>query len=284
MSKKLADYVDSTLDEGYSLKEAGDRLKQEGYDDKEIEDALSQANSKHTRHTRLLIALAGFAAFIVLGILIYVFVIVPMFVPVPAVQPPLISQAVTSGTQLGAPDAQPALSSTHAGIVSTAQVEYVLTLLGAYKLHTNPLTGKPPELDVIVTDTGQSFAVAVQGGKVQAAIGTSEHPDVVIRATYDAIVSLNNAKNATAFKERAAQLLAEREQRGLTGELKTSTQDMLLKGYLGLYEENKGLIADAGITGHAVDDLQLGGFSLIGMFWTVVIVWAALLVRMGVHR
>ena len=202
----------------------------------------------------------------------------------------LINQAVT--TRLSGAETSPqALSSAHAGIVSPAQVEYVLTMLGAYKLHTNPLTGKPPELDVIVTDTQQSFAVAVQGGKVQVALGTSQHPDAVIRVTYDALIALNNAKNATEFRERAAQLLKEREQRGLSGEMKTSTQDMLLKGYLALYEENKDLISFTGVpsgpadvTGHAIDDLQLGGFSLIGMFWTVVIVWSALLLRMGVHR
>jgi hypothetical protein len=290
MDKKLVSYVDSVLDEGYSLKDAGERLKQEGYEDAEIEVALSHASHNHERHTRLFVALAGFAAFIVLGVLIYVFVIVPTMVPVPEeYRAPLINQAVTRGTQLGSAPEQQSLSSTQAPTVSEDDIASVLTLLGAYKLHANPLTGKPPEIEIILTDTQQTFDASVTGNKVNVWLGAAPHPDVTVRLTRDAIAALAGAKTADEFKSTAATLFRERNQRGYTGELHTSTQDMLLKGYLSLYNDNKDAIESAKktpsgalVTGNAFLDLPLAGSGLAGMFATISIVWGAVLLRMGI--
>lgn len=269
MDKQLANYVRSTLHQGFTLEQVAERLHKEGWHEDDIQRALTEATQHHRSKARLIIALTGFIAFLALGILAYLFIISPAFVEKPQLDKPLVSKSVAPGVAL----------------IDSSHIEYVLNELGAYKLHQNPLSGDLPEIEIVLTDTRQAFTAIVENNVVRVRPGAAASPDARITASQDAVVMLATAEGEAQFNPRAAQLLREREQRGYAGELLTDERDLLLKGYLALYREKQGVIESSGITGSVIAELPLAGFVLIGTYVLVLILWfSALLVMAFGHR
>ncbi len=282
MHKKLVNYVRTSLHQGYTLAEVAERLRQEGWEEDEIERALADAAQKHVRKARLLIALAGLLAFLALGILAYLFLISPAFVEKPELeQPLLVSESVSRSGQTNGIPGEPGLLSTPIEIITADHVQYVLTEMGAYKLHANPFTGDLPEIEILLSDISKTYTAVIDNNVVSVTDGTSATPDVRVTVTQDAVVELATAESDQLFDERAAQLLRERTERGFTGKLLTSQSDLLLKGYLSLYNEQKDVVASAGITGGAIAEVPLAGSSMLGMFVIIVVLWGAMIVRLA---
>jgi hypothetical protein len=282
MHKKLVNYVRTSLHQGYTLAEVAERLRQEGWEEDEIERALADAVQKHVRKARLLIALAGLLAFLALGILAYLFLLSPAFVEEPVLERPLlVSESVSRSAQTNGIPGEPGLLSTPVEIVAAEHIRYVLTEIGAYKLHANPFTGDLPEIEILLSDISKTYTAIINDNAVEVVEGASATPDVRVEVTQDAVVELATAESDQLFDERAARLLRERDQRGFTGKLLTSQSDLLLKGYLSLYNEQKEVVEAAGITGGAIAEVPLAGSGMLGMFVIIIVLWGAIIVRMA---
>ncbi len=310
MDKKLVKYVSENLHKGYSMADIAERLRKEGWEERDIQDSLTSVAKHHQHNAALGIAIAGFAAFIVLGLLVYFVVLSPSFVKEPTIEKPALldsSQQVyangnaQAGQELEAtaeqlPEPVPEQITEPVAVqetpvqppaeqqpqINSDQLAYVLTKLGAYKLHANTFTGAKPELEIELVDIGKIFSAVVEDNEVVVSEGRAKAPDAKIKADTYAVSSLVSASDAD-FKEKAAQLLNEREQRGYTGELVAGKGDLLLKGYLGLYDDMKAMFAPESPTGQVVSDLSLIGSELIGMFFLIAVLWAALILRMAVR-
>jgi hypothetical protein len=302
MDKKLVKYVSENLHKGYSMADIAARLRKEGWEERDIQDSLTSVAKQHQHNAALGIAVAGFAAFIVLGLLVYFVILSPSFVKEPVIEKPAMiesSQQVyangnayaeqefeATAEQLPEPEQMSTASAVQENDskkkVNPDQIEYVLTKLGAYKLHENTFTGDKPELEIELVDIGKVFSAVVEDNEVIVSEGHARTPDAKIRADSYAVSSLVSAGD-DEFKEKAAQLLNEREQRGYTGELVAGKGDLLLKGYLGLYDDMKAMFAPESPTGQVVSDLSLIGSELIGMFFLIAVLWAALILRMAVR-
>jgi hypothetical protein len=287
MNKKLVKYVQSTLHQGYSAAQVTEHLRKAGYPEQDIENALFDAARAHQRRYRLIIALTGLIAFIALGIILYFIFISPAFVEKPFVaQPALLSQQVEAGTAVQAPGLSeiPELVSAAVQLVGAEHIRYVLNELGAYKLHANPFTGDLPEIEIYVRDLQKTFTAIIDDNEVMVAEAVSQSPDARVEVMQDAFVSLSTAEGEQEFQKRAAQLLSEREQRGYKGMLLTSEQDLVLKGYVALYQEQEEVIQGSGSTGSVILELPLHSTALIGMFVMVAMLWGLLLVRLSLDR
>jgi len=282
MDEKAVKYVQEHLHRGYTAAQVAEQLRTYGWPEEDIEDALTAVARKHRRHAMFMASLAGFVAFLVLGILLYFIVIEPAFVAKPIVeQPSIVSESVSRSAQTnGLPGSAPGLLTQAVPLVDTKHLVYVLTELGAYKLHENPFSGDIPEMEIYLQDIQQTFTATVESNIVHVREGVAESPDVRIEAGQDAIVALATANNPLVFKTWAAQLLREYEQRGYKGIILTNEKDLLLKGYLALYEQNQAAIESSGITGGAIIELPLLGSGMIGMYVIVLVLWGMLLVRM----
>ena len=281
-------YVQSTLHQGHSAADVAEHLRKAGYVEEDIERALTEAARSHQRRARVIIASLGLVALIILGLMFYLVFIFPAFVEKPVVaQPALLSQRTEAGTAVQAPGMSadvPELLSSAVQLVGAEHIAYALNELGAYKLHSNPFTGDLPEIEIFIKDIQKTFTAIIADNEVGVSEGISQSPDARIEVTQDAIVALSTAKDEHEFDQRAASLLSEREQRGLKGMLLTSEQDLVLKGYVALYQEQQVVVEDAGITGGIIIELPLHSTALMGMFVMVVLVWGILLVRMALDR
>ncbi len=214
---------------------------------------------------KLLLVFLGLIAFILLCFGFYFFVISPEAAK-PVVEKP--AQMAEAGP----------------AVVDERMLEYLLTELGAYKLHANSFSGDLPEFELMIAETQQKFAAVVKNNAVRVRQGSAESPDARITLNADAVLFLSSAANDGERKARAAQLLREREQRGLNAELLAGKGDLLLKGYLALYDENKDTIAASGLTGSAVAELPLHASSVAGFMVIIVVLWGALAMRLAFSR
>ncbi len=264
MDNKLAEYVRTAMRQGFSHRQVvAERLRSEGWPAGDIQAALAGSSLRHRRSTLLWVALAGFVAFLILGILAYLFIIAPAFVEKPELQRP----AVLAGTQR----------------IDESHIAYVLTELGAYKLHANPFTSDLPEMEIYLTDVRQVYAAIVENNVVRVRKGTAQSPDVRVELTQDAIVLLATAADKGEFDQRTTQLLEEIDQRGYTAELQADEKDLVLKGYLVLYGEHQEKVETAGITGGAIAELPLLSSGLSGIFVIIIMLWYAVLVHMALN-
>jgi hypothetical protein len=249
-------------------------------------------------------------SFVFISIVIHLFVISPAFVERPEYEPPILaSQQARAPQETGGQQATPGLESiveevppepvpemiedetiegepeeappAPASSVNEQVLAEIIVQLGAYKLHANPFTGDLPEIEIYVMDTQETFTAVVQGNNVNVQRASAESPDARVEVTQDAIMELATAPDAAAFNQRAGTLFAEREQRGFTGTLYAGNTDLLLKGYLALYNEHKDALGGAEITGSAIAELPLAGSGLAGMFTIIIVLWGLLVLRLG---
>lgn len=280
MNRKVVMYVRENLHKGYSHAQIAEHLRDSGYPDDDIAAALTAASRGHRRALHFTVACIGLVALLLLGALAYVVVVAPD-VEKPAVLKPVLSQQAEQEQQVErAPEIQsPGILESVRTPVTAMELTYVLTEIGAYKLHPNIFTGELPVIEIIVVDEQKAFTAVVRDNKVLVQEGAAGASDIRIAATQDAIHALAAAKDDVAFKAQATQLLAERDERGLGGEIRTSEKNLLLKGYLALYNQNKDAVAAAGITGGAIHDIPLAGSELFGMFLLITVLWGVLLLR-----
>ena len=88
MDKQIVQYVRENLHKGYSMADIAGRLRRGGWEDDDIQDALTHAAKGHQHKTRLLIVSLGFAALQVLGIMAWLVIVSPAFVKEPVVEKP----------------------------------------------------------------------------------------------------------------------------------------------------------------------------------------------------
>ncbi len=309
MQKKLVKYVKENLHKGYSAAEISEKLKQHGYDDEEIQEVLVEEAHTHQHIARTRLVMTGFVALLILGIIFYLFVLSPAGVEKPYVEKPgilpveerTIVESTWTGSRVPADqvlvseqmlveepvsieeavkEVAEQIRQTIPPSVDETHLAYVLTELGAYKLHKNPFTGELPEIEIIITDTEQIFSAVIQDNEVVVVSGNAKSPDARISVDSYAVLELVGAEN-DEFKMRASELFNERDQRGYTGELVAGKAELLLKGYMGLYDEAKELGSP---TGSVIEEVELAGSQVIGAFFIIVILWGSLILRMVLHR
>jgi hypothetical protein len=66
------------------------------------------------------------------------------------------------------------------GEISEEQVEWVVNELGAYKVHSIPLTNNTPQFNIKLTDTGQVFGVEVIDNEFEFTPQPVSDPDLAI--------------------------------------------------------------------------------------------------------
>lgn len=260
MNEQLAAYIRESLRNGFSKVQIAERLRQEGWLDEDIQKALRTAEWRGTRKRALVLAIMGLVAFVFLCAGLYFLVISPIYVAKPFVEKPVQN------------------------VVDESMLEYVLTELGAYKLHANPFSGDVPEIEILVLDARQTFTATIEENVVRVRRGTATSPDARITVNQEAVLFLSNAQDEEEMGRQATQLLREREQRGLKAELLAEKGDLLLKGYLALYDEHKENIKAAGIIGGAVVELPLHASSVAGFIVIIIVLWGALVTRMALNR
>jgi len=297
MDKKLVKYVRENLAKGFLHDDIIARLEKEGWGEEDITYALEHASEEHKHNMRVWFAVGGFIAFIVLCMIVYFAVLSPT-VEKPFIEKPQMSEAPVSGVQAGgaqAPplelhsiavpvqvpkQAAPAQQKAAPDAVTPKQLEYALTELGFYKIHPNPFGKTLPEIEVFVTDTRQVFRAVVEKNRVRVTSGKSKAPDLRVEVDRHAIAQIVTASDEKQVKERAAQLFKEREKRGYRGMLVARRTDLLLKGYLSLYNEAKSMVKESEITGSAIADIDLSASQFVGMFTIIVTLWGALILQM----
>ena len=63
-------------------------------------------------------------------------------------------------------------------------VNWLVNELGAYKLHANPLTGETPQMEILITDTGENFTSTTIGNMPSTNMGIPVEgptPDIRIK-------------------------------------------------------------------------------------------------------
>ena len=286
VNPKLVNYVRETLHKGYSHKDVTAHLRKEGWKSEDIRNVMAIASKKHLRVAQFFLILSGLIAFIIIGYSVHLFIIEPAFVEKPELErPPLLSESISRSVQSnGVTGDYPVAQSIAISLVDAKHLEYILTELGAYRLHKNPLSGKSPKIEILVRDLKQTFTVFVEDNRVKVFEGHTKDPDVRVSVDQDAIVSLSIAPNEAVFKEQAAMLLSNYDASGYSGELLTSEADLLLKGYVSLYNANKEAIEAAGITGGAIAELPLLGTGYVGLFVLIMLLWYIAIVKIAISR
>lgn len=243
---------------GFTMKEVAEGLRRQGVPEERVQEELVAIAREHVREARFRLALAGFIIFIILGIIGYIFFFAP--------------GGEVTGRVIGTNSA------------TAAKISSVITRLGVSELRSNKFTNDVPEAEIYFKDTQRTFSAIVNNGRVIVREREAASPDFTVVVDEAALDFLLTAGSGAEFRRRAEQLVREYRQRGYSYELKTTIQDMLLKGYGKVYTRNREIFDAAGVTGGVVAELSLAASGMAGIFVLVLVVWAALLVRMKIGR
>lgn len=156
------------------------------------------------------IAIIAVALIAIIIAVLYFTLISPIFVTKPFVNKPLIPQI---GQNL-----------------TTDHLNWVVNELGIYALHSS-LSGEKPEIEMVVTDTQQTFDIIVENNKPTAALGKAVSPDLRISAGTVAFVRIMNSTDVNN------EILSLYNQGLVSIELLKDTATLITKGYKVIYDK-----------------------------------------------
>ncbi|MBU3896560.1 MAG: hypothetical protein KJ697_01340 [Nanoarchaeota archaeon] len=117
-------------------------------------------------------------------------------------------------------------------VVNETHIAWLVNELGSYKLHSNPVTGEEPEMEIVCSKT---YDVMIEKGYPNVVEGSATNPDIRITTQDQFILELLNETDVL-------QNTYEMQQEGklAIGMLKPQ-EDLALKGYITIYNEITGL-------------------------------------------
>src|SRR3989338_383002 len=135
---------------------------------------------KHSRK-KLIIAL-GIVIVVVLALILVIFSSAIFGKPT---KPNIINSAINHLFPLGGGDSK----------ILESDINYLANEIGAYSLHTNLLNGEKPEIEVVVSDTGQYFDVTVERNVPYTSERKADSPDLRIVVDKDTLVNILTSKS-----------------------------------------------------------------------------------------
>jgi len=116
------------------------------------------------------------------------------------------------------------------GVPVADNVNWMVTELGAYKLHPNLIGGEPALIEVYVTDVKKSFTTVVAYDGPKTGAGPAINPDMRISLSTDDFTRLYNAgdvmkETVVLYKEGKAKI-----------EILKDTATLTAKGYKAIYD------------------------------------------------
>ena len=159
----------------------------------------------------------------------------PAFVEKPLVEKPVFTQTNNQTDQV---------------VIEEEHIEYLVTEIGAYNLHEDPLTKEPAVIEINVTDNGMRYAVTIVDNVPEVRIGKAVNPDIRLHTPQSELIDLLSAK------EDFEQLVVDKATEGtLWVEILVDEKTLAIKGYKGIYDTlNKD--ADIALTGNSICELN----------------------------
>ncbi|MEM5814434.1 MAG: hypothetical protein QXD77_01315 [Candidatus Aenigmatarchaeota archaeon] len=117
------------------------------------------------------------------------------------------------------------------GAPGEGHLNWAVNELGAYKLHSDPLSGEPPVMEIVVTDLGRTFTSTTINNMPSTTEGAAVNPDIRLKLTSENFARLyksadSSAEAAALYKEGKAEV-----------ELLKDTTTLAAKGYKAIYDE-----------------------------------------------
>lgn len=197
-------------------------------------------------HARIVFLLALIAVVVLGGLAAYVFVLAPPLVAKPALEKPLFLS--TQGVPVRVEDVRVSQSipSTAVAAFDERHLQYLLVEAGVYRLHSNPFTNDVPEMELRFPDVNKVFTATITGNAVQVRTGGASEPDFRVELDQDILLQLLTAETTA---ERVRKGMDAARSGKYRARLLTTENDLLLKGYLGVYQALQGIAATGGVTG-----------------------------------
>ncbi|MCM2325304.1 MAG: hypothetical protein NDI94_02485 [Candidatus Woesearchaeota archaeon] len=212
--KDLRDYVKEARRHKVPESQIRKKLIEAGWSEEHIKKAL--ARKKFPIFTFITILLIAFLLYT------YFFILSPTNVEKPQMERPPIQQAESNVTM-------------GQGKVGDDHVEYIVNELGGYKLHDEPLSGEPPVIEFIVSDTKDTYSVIIEDN-VPIVKESDAKPDLRISGDAATLLRLCSSKSLQSeivpmVKEGTIQI-----------EIITDEKTLALKGYKSIYDSlNSGM-------------------------------------------
>ena len=136
-------------------------------------------------------------------------------------------------------------------IITDEHIEFLTNEIGAYKLHSDPITKEPPEMEFRITDTNQIFTIKIVDGKPKSTPGEADNPDIKIYGKQIIILEILSSDDLNSkIVEKA-----ESQEIGLN--VLADEKTLALKGYKAIYDA---FTKNNQITGNVVEKIKPGPY------------------------
>ncbi|MFQ6010009.1 MAG: hypothetical protein ACE5J7_02720 [Candidatus Aenigmatarchaeota archaeon] len=115
--------------------------------------------------------------------------------------------------------------------IGASNVNWMVNELGAYKLHSDPLSGEPAVMEIEITDTGEKFAVTIDGNVPSTEESAAASPDIRIKVGSADFTELYKSEDIVT------KAVAMQKQGKVQIELLKGMVELAAKGYKAIYDE-----------------------------------------------
>jgi len=86
--------------------------------------------------------------------------------------------------------------------VGTEHIQWIVDNIGTTQLRTSSITGKPPEIEMVVTPGDQFFTVTVRNGAARVRAGLADDPDIRMTGSRDVIAEILESSDLAGTAKR----------------------------------------------------------------------------------
>ena len=86
--------------------------------------------------------------------------------------------------------------------VGVEHIQWIIDNLGTSQLRTSSITGKPPEIEMVVTPGDQFFTVTIVNGAAKVRTGLADDPDIRMTGSRDVIAELLETSDLAGTAKR----------------------------------------------------------------------------------
>ncbi|MBU3912724.1 MAG: hypothetical protein KKB21_01170 [Nanoarchaeota archaeon] len=117
-------------------------------------------------------------------------------------------------------------------VLQAGHVNYLLNEIGAYQLHTQPMSSENPLIELRSDDS--AFFSEIEKGKIITRDEKTYEPDIIISTTKQEVINALESSNVKEYMKNSVSS-------GNTGiELVSSYSELFFKGYLQIYKDLTG--------------------------------------------
>ena len=113
-------------------------------------------------------------------------------------------------------------------------VNWLVNELGAYKHHASPLTGEAPQMEILITDTGEKFSTTTTNNVPSATEAAASSPDIRIKVGKANFAELYNSADLLT------KAIAMQKEGKVQIELLKGMDVLAAKGYQAIYSQLNG--------------------------------------------